>query len=147
MATRGYNYLVQVQSDGTTWQPLRIRGGNFPEVNQVHGSVDITAHGDSGLPWRAHLLTLYEAQSVTVNVLSGGSAENISALAFVQGLIGSETGIDLRLRDHTGTAGDHTTLWEGTYLVTGFTLQAPLEDAVSYNVDLLLQGEPTTHFG
>lgn len=145
MAERGYNYLVQVDTGTDSWDALRIRGGNFPEINQNHGTVDITAHGDSDLPWRTHLLTLYEAQNPTVNVLSGGSTSQQTALSFVQGKIGDEDGIELRLID--GSETTPTAIWQGTYLVTGFTLQAPLEDALSYNVSLMLNGEPTVHFG
>lgn len=146
MATPGYNYMVQVDvstNETPSWKALRIRGGSFPEINQVHGTVDITAHGDTAIPWRTHLLTLYEAQNVTVNVLSGGSADNQAALTKLKGSIGSPTGVKLRLVDNPSATEP---LWQANYLVTGFTLRAPLDDAVSYDVGLLLNGAPTTHF-
>lgn len=145
MAESGYNYLVQADTGTSSWDALRIRGGAFPEINQTHGTVDITAHGDSALPFRTHLLTLYEAQNPTITVLSGGSASQQLALSFIQGKLGDEDGIELRIID--GSETTPSALWQGTYLVTGFTLTAPLEDAVSYNVGLMLQGEPTVHFG
>lgn len=143
MAERGYNYLIQVDTGTDSWDALRIRGGSFPELNQVHGSVDITAHGDSSLPWRTHLLTLYEAQNVTVNVLSGGDTSQALARAFLQSKIGDADGVALRLVDSSASA----VVWQATYLVTGCTLRAPLDDAVSYDYGLLLNGEPATHFG
>ncbi len=144
MATPGYNYLIQIDTGTPStpdWEALRIRGGQFPELTQVHGTVDITAHGDTDIPFRQHMLTLYEAQTITINVLSGGSTENQDALAHLRSELGTETGVEMRLWDGT------TSLWQAEYLVTGVTLQAPLEDAVAWNVDLTLQGEPATHFG
>ena len=143
MAERGYNYLIQVDTGSGSWNALRIRGGSFPEVNQVHGSVDITAHGDTSLPWRTHLLTLYEAQNVTVNVLSGGDTSQALARTFLQSKIGDANGVAIRLVDSSASA----VVWQATYLVTGCTLRAPLDDAVSYDYGLLLNGEPATHFG
>jgi len=145
MATRGYNYLIQVDTGSASWDALRIRGGSFPEINQTHGTVDITAHGDASLPWRQHMLTLYEAQNFTVNVLSGGDASQAKAHAFAKGRLGSESTVELRLID--GSDETPLALWQGSYFVTGYNLQAPLEDAVAYNVSFLLQGEPTVHFG
>lgn len=147
MAQLGYSYLVRVktQENPEQWDALRIRGGSFPELTQRRGTVDITAHGDASIPFRSHLATLYEAQELTVTVLSGGDTEQQRAFTFLQGKLGSDNTVEIRVVD--SSTNPETVVWQGSYLVTGFTLRAPLEDAVTYDVTLMLTGQPTTHFG
>jgi predicted secreted protein len=144
MTVSAFTYAIQVETESGVWKPLLVRSGQFPEVNQNRGTIDITAHGDPGLPWRSFALGLYDAVDWSVQVMSGGSPDNVAAFSYVRSKLGDPGGVNVRVRN---TAGAGTTLFQGNYIVAGLTLSAPLEDVVSYTVRFVLNGAPTTHLG
>lgn len=145
MATQGTTFVLETETSPDVWKPLAVPAGQFPEVEQRRPERDVTCHGDSSLPWRVFFPAgLWDGVAFDLTVMKGKSADNETALTYVLGKIADTAGIKLRIRD---TSGGGTVHFEGTFLVLGARLAAPLEGEVTYVFRMQMTGAPTTHLG
>ena len=111
-------------------------------VDAARGRIDVTCHGDSGLPFRSYEVGLFDPIEITIPILWDYTRAEIGEMA-AKLICGTNT--LLEFEDDTDSANPHIT---GNAKVVRIGMTARMEnDMQIMNVTFLFSGAPTYLFG
>ena len=134
--THGYTGIVTWDSDHV----LQTRADITLDTSR--GRIDVTCHGDAGLPFRSFEVGLFDPIEITLPILWDYTRAEIAELA-AKYVCGTNT--PLKFEDSPASANPHI---DGNAKVVGLNASARMENEMQImNVTFLFSGAPTTLFG
>jgi len=111
-------------------------------LDTSRGRIDVTCHGDAGLPFRSFEVGLFDPIEITIPILWDYTRAEIGEIA-AKYVCGTNT--PLKFEDSAGSATPHI---DGNAKVVGLNASARMENEMQImNVTFLFSGAPTTLFG
>jgi hypothetical protein len=111
-------------------------------MDASRGRIDVTVHGDSGLPFRSYEIGLFDPIEITIPILWDYTLPEIQEMA-AKLICGTNT--KLEFEDSVDSANPHI---NGNAKVVKIGASARMENEMQImNVTFLFSGAPTTLFG
>ena len=134
--THGYTGIVTWDTDHV----LQTRADITLDTSR--GRIDVTCHGDSGLPFRSFEVGLFDPIEITIPILWDYTRAEIAEIV-TKYMCGTNT--KLEFEDDTDSANPHI---NGNAKVVGINFAARMENEMQImNVTFLFSGAPTEIFG
>ena len=134
--THGYTGILTWDTDHV----LQTRADITMDASR--GRIDVTVHGDSGLPFRSYEVGLFDPIEITIPILWDYTRAEIAEMA-AKLICGTNT--KLEFEDSVDSANPHI---NGNAKVVKIGASARMENEMQImNVTFLFSGAPTTLFG